>query len=225
MGVTSGAHIDCKKGPGQCDDGTGWIIYPNSKPSSGIPLGIPQCGPAYSTEEDMQSNTNGVTTGVIEPFNLCSKLTSGIKSTLKNATNTYCGNSSSGLIGPGGTYTGGGSCKFLPLTSFFGGSGSDVSWWNVGRSYLVLNQQLAANVQALVNNINHTLTKGKINEALQAVQKPFSSGGFVVKQSQNMKFNVKLSGSIGGTLALTYVPSSQVIPGVASPYDLSLIHI
>ena len=104
MGVTSGAHIDCKKGPGLCDDGTGWMIYPTRGQNGGVPLGIPQCGPAYSTEKDMQSNTNGVTTGVIEPFNLCSKLTSGMLETFSSNTIKATNNYNSGF-------------KFLPLTS------------------------------------------------------------------------------------------------------------
>ena len=203
MGVTSGAHIDCKKGPGLCDDGTGWMIYPTRGQNGGVPLGIPQCGPAYSTEKDMQSNTNGVTTGVIEPFNLCSKLTSGMLETFSSNTIKATNNYNSGF-------------KFLPLTSFFGGSGSDVSWWNVGRSYLVLNQQLAANVQALVNRINTLLSGAKISTALNNVMQPFTSGGFKVTQSQKLKYDIQMSGGIQGTLHLTYRPASEVIPGMQS---------
>jgi hypothetical protein len=195
----SGAVITHTSGAKQ---NVGWFITPPRNSQSGpIPLGIPQCGPGFHTSDDMQHNTGGVTTGVIEPFNGCDILKNNIKNEFIRKTRN--------IVNGNGKFT------FEPLTSFFG-SDSDVSWWNVGRSYLVLNQQLAANVQALVNRINDLLSGAKISTALNKVMQPFTSGGFRVTQSQKLKYDIQMSGGIQGTLHLTYRPASEVIPGMQS---------
>ena len=121
-----------------------------------------------------------------------------------------------------------GELSFKPVTAIFGGpdfKSSNASWWNIGKSYLIVNQMLAQNVQRLVNAINSILYNSGLSSGIRAYMQPFIDGkkGFKVKVDQTLKFSVKFSGGINGTLNLTYVPASKVsevkslITGVPTP--------
>ena len=121
-----------------------------------------------------------------------------------------------------------GPYTFIEPQSIFGACAPDdpncsdklPSWWNIGKSYLIVNKLLAQNVQRLVDNINMILGDGSedgkikgyhLKEALDSFAAPFNSstGAVSITVSQKLKFDVGFSGGMNGTLHLTYVPASK----------------